>query len=396
VAGASNDRPSVGCRTSSVFRLPSCIMTVPPATRETWRSQARGISRIESELLKLEHGLALAQAESQTRLPVRTSVLNLVVYVHDESEMELVRGAVAGLVGRHPSRTIYLMPGASQSGEVEAELRAYCLAASIELMQNCVEEICLRTGPLRSGYLPELISPLLVSDLPTCAWYPRLNRDSASVLAGLAELADQVVVDSAGAVDAAADLRILGPFGRQITDFTWLRLLPWCELTAQFFDSEPSRHYLEQITRLQIEYSGSTTASALYAGWLADRLGWEPFPEDRAPLVRFFRRKGEPGQFTLMQLLRSNDATLLRGTILGITLQAQRPSAAPARFQIRRSDSGTSAQTISRLHNGRESERTAPLPSNDLSSLLAEALDVIRPSRVYRGALKMALRFLGS
>jgi glucose-6-phosphate dehydrogenase assembly protein OpcA len=216
------------------------------------------------------------------------------------------------------------------------------------------------------------------------------------VLAGLVELADQVVVDSARVADAAAALRILGPFGRQITDFTWLRLLPWCELTAQFFDSESSRRYLEQITQLQIEYSGSMAASALYAGWMADRLGWEPFSEDRAPLVRFFRRTAEPGQYALAQLLRSSDATLARGTILGITLQVHRPSAAPARFHIRRSESGTSAQTSSHLHNGRESERTAPLPSNDVSSLLADALDMIRPSRVYRGALTMALRFLDS
>jgi glucose-6-phosphate dehydrogenase assembly protein OpcA len=370
-------------------------MTVPPVTREAWRSQARGISRIESELLKLEHGLALAQADSQMRLPVRTSVLNLVIYVQDEAEMEHARTAVAGLVGRHPSRTIYLMPGASQSGEVEAELRAYCLADAAELPQNCVEEICLRTGTLGDGYVPELISPLLVGDLPTCAWLPRLGSESASVLAGLAELADQVVVDSARAADPSDALRILGPFGRQITDFTWLRLLPWCELTAQFFDSESSRRYLDQITQLQIQYSGSMAASVLYAGWIADRLGWEPFSEDRAPLVRFFCRAAEPGQYALTQLLRTNDAVPVRGTILSIVLHARRPSAEPVRFHIRRSESGTSAQTVSRLHDGRASERTAPLPSNEVSSLLAEALDIMRPSRVYRGALTMALRFFG-
>jgi glucose-6-phosphate dehydrogenase assembly protein OpcA len=260
----------------------------------------------------------------------------------------------------------------------------------------CVEEIRLRTAVLRPGNLPELLSPLLIADLPTYAWCPEITGDSSEVLAALAELADHVIVDSAGAPHPPAARRALGPFGRKISDFTWLRLLPWCELTAQFFDSESSRKYLDQLTLLQIEYSGSMAASVLYAGWLADRLGWEPFSEDRAPLVRFFRPTGEPGQYALMQLFPSSDVKLTRGTILGIILQAQRPSAAPARFQIRRSDSGTSAQTIGRQPNGRQAVRTAPLPSNETASLLGEALDLIRPGRVYRNALSMALRLVGT
>jgi glucose-6-phosphate dehydrogenase assembly protein OpcA len=286
------------------------------------------------------------------------------------------------------------MPGASKSGEVEAELRAYCLTGSDEGIQNCVEEIRLRTGSLRDGHLPELLSPLLIGDLPIFAWYPEPDGEISAVLAGLAELADHVVVDSARPTNPAAVLRTLAPFSRQITDFTWLRLLPWCELTAQFFDSESSRRYLDQLTQLQIEYSGSMAASVLYAGWLADRLGWEPFSEDRAPLVRYFRPTGESGQYALAQLFPSTNARLSRGTILGIILQADRPGAAPARFQIRRSESGASAQTISRLPNGRQSVRTAPLASHDISALLGEALDLVRPSRVYQGALTQALKLM--
>jgi glucose-6-phosphate dehydrogenase assembly protein OpcA len=381
--------------TSTPQAISTDAAPTPHSLRETWRSDTRGIGGLESELVKLEHGLALAQAEGETRLPARTSVLNLVVYVKNETELEQASDTVLNLAGRHPSRAIYVMPGASKSGEVEAELRAHALPRSEGIEQIFVEEIRLRTGALRPGNLPELLSPLLIADLPTYAWCHELSGESSAVLAALAELADQVVVNSAAAPDPVAALRTLGPFGRQIIDFTWLRLLPWCELTAQFFDSESARRHLDQITTLQIEYSGSMAASVLYVGWLADRLGWEPFSEDRAPLVRFFRSNDEPGQYALAQLFPSNDATPLRGTILSIILQAQRPAAAPAKFEIRRSASGTSTQTVSRLPNGRQSVRTASLRSHDVSSLLAEALDLMSPSRAYQYALAKAVKMLG-
>ncbi|MFN0072686.1 MAG: glucose-6-phosphate dehydrogenase assembly protein OpcA, partial [Chloroflexota bacterium] len=248
-------------------------MTSSFTPRETWRSDSRGMSKIESELVKLEHALALAQAEGETNLPARTNVLNLVVYVKDEAELQQACDAVMHLGGRHPSRTIYVIPGASVSGEVEAELRAHCLAGTESVPQICVEEIRLRTGAFRSGNLPELLSPLLIADLPTFAWCPVLTSDSGSVLAALAELADHVVVDSSASRNTGDILRTLAPFGRQLTDVAWLRLLPWCELTAQFFDPEASRRYLDQLTMLQIEYAAPTMTNAvLYAGWLSARL----------------------------------------------------------------------------------------------------------------------------
>jgi glucose-6-phosphate dehydrogenase assembly protein OpcA len=370
-------------------------MAESASLRETWHSETRGIGRIESELVKLEHALALEQAEGELRLPVRTSLLNMVVYATDEAELEWSSEIVTHLAGRHPSRTIFVLPGASKSGEVEAELRAHCLAASDDTPQICVEQIHLRTGPLRPDNLPELLSPLLIPDLPTYAWYPGLGVGDPSVLAALAELADRVVVDSGGAPDPSAALRMLGPVGRQIIDFTWLRLLPWCELTAQFFDAESSRRYLDMITTLQIEYSGSMAASVLYTGWMADRLGWEPFSEDRAPLLRFFRGTGDPGQYALAQLFPSTDVKLARGTILGIVLEAQRPSVAAAKFQLRRNSQGNSTRTICKLPNGRESVRTAPLPTHDVSSLLADALDLIAPHRVYQNVLAKAVKLVG-
>lgn len=370
-------------------------MTLLPPLRETWRSETRGIGRIESELVKLEHALALAQAEEETSLPARTSVLNLVVYATDEASLARASDAVARLAGRHPSRTIYILPGASASGEVEAELRAHCLNRIEGLARICVEEIRIRTAPLRAGHLPELVSPLLIADLPTFAWHPHLEAGSGDVLAGLAELADHVVVDSSAAEDPLATLRGLAPFARQVTDFSWLRLLPWCELTAQFFDSESSRRYLDQLTTVQIEYAAPSSAAAvLYGGWLADRLGWEPFTEDRAPLVRFFRPGDDPGQYALLQLFPAATDSLASGSLLGIVATAQRPSAAPARFQLRRGATGNSVQTLTRLPNGRVTERTAPLPSPDVSALLADALDHTEPMRLYQYALASAVKLI--
>ena len=130
-----------------------------------------------------------------------------------------------------------------------------------ELGRSSLRRLDFGTGALRPGNLPELLVTSAHRRSAHVRVVPGAERGELHGLAALAELADQVVVNSAAAPDATAALRTLGPFGPQITDFTWLRLLPWCELTAQFFDSESARKYLDQITMLQIEYSGSMAAS---------------------------------------------------------------------------------------------------------------------------------------
>jgi glucose-6-phosphate dehydrogenase assembly protein OpcA len=201
------------------------------------------------------------------------------------------------------------------------------------------------------------------------------------------------VIDSATLGQDRAALQALAKHVPCIVDFNWLRLLPWAELVAQFFDPEPSRRYLEQLTMLQIEYvSPSPFGAVLLTAWLADRLRWVPFSEDRAPLVRFFRASGEPGQYAMAQLFPEASPDLPGGSLLGMVAAAERRAGASARFQIRRGPSGASVQTLARLPNSRQIARTAPLPPEDTPSLLAEALDQTEPSLIYQDALRLAVR----
>jgi glucose-6-phosphate dehydrogenase assembly protein OpcA len=68
----------------------------------------------------------------------------------------------------------------------------------------------------------------------------------------------------------------------RLGDFTWIRLEPWRQLIAQFFDPSEVQPCLDHISQINIAYaerrqeSGSGFAAALLiVGWLASRLGWQ-------------------------------------------------------------------------------------------------------------------------
>jgi glucose-6-phosphate dehydrogenase assembly protein OpcA len=58
-----------------------------------------------------------------------------------------------------------------------------------------------------------------------------------------------------------------------------MRLAPWQEMIAQFFDDPALREDLFSIDTLQIE-SGSDAEALYLAGWLGSRLSWEPSERD--------------------------------------------------------------------------------------------------------------------
>ncbi len=81
----------------------------------------------------------------------------------------------------------------------------------------------------------------------------------------------------------------------RVRDLAWLRLGPWQDMIATFFDDPALLDELYSIRRLHI--SSGSAAEALYlGGWLASRLGWRPsgrdaFTDKDGATVRFERRR---------------------------------------------------------------------------------------------------------
>ncbi|HEV2072333.1 MAG TPA: glucose-6-phosphate dehydrogenase assembly protein OpcA, partial [Thermomicrobiales bacterium] len=118
-------------------------------------------------------------------------------------------------------------------------------------------------------------------------WWPSGDFANSPVFQDLVEIVDRLIVDSAqlgNDASALAQLRTLlddedDPW---VGDFTWLRLQPWRQLVAQFFDPQEVQPALETIAQVNIAYTptredrGSGLAAALLmVGWLASRLNWE-------------------------------------------------------------------------------------------------------------------------
>ena len=151
------------------------------------------------------------------------------------------------------------------------------------------ETITITAGLADFGHLSSLVSPLMAAELPDFLWWPGNDFVHNPLFEDLQEIVDRVIVDTAklgndaSGVAAMRDLLDDDDSGTPlIGDFTWLRLAPWRQLIAQFFDPPDVQQCLTSIEEVTISYAdiredgSSGFASALLTvGWLASRLGWE-------------------------------------------------------------------------------------------------------------------------
>src|SRR6478736_2319931 len=106
------------------------------------------------------------------------------------------RATLAGLLERHPARTIFLIPcpGAEAKIEATAELKDFELQGLSREILSEVIELKLRGSAAR--HPASILLPLLVSDLPVfCRWRGEPGWQS-SELAEVIAIADRLVVDS--------------------------------------------------------------------------------------------------------------------------------------------------------------------------------------------------------
>jgi glucose-6-phosphate dehydrogenase assembly protein OpcA len=129
-----------------------------------------------------------------------------------------------------------------------------------------------------------LATALLAPDVPTVLWWSAdsLNEDTA--FRCFFDNADSAVVDSSLGVRDVSTLDELSAFYEQhrhvaLRDLAWMRLHPWQDIIAQFFDDPALREELFSIHSVKI-VSGSDAEALYLAGWLASRLGWSAVGHD--------------------------------------------------------------------------------------------------------------------
>jgi len=290
----------------------------PPILR--WDGAARTVAEVEAELARIWVSpearavvAAVANEEQPGRIvAARSSVLNLVAVARRPEIGQRVAAEIATLTGRHPSRTMVLVPSDPDGPAwFRARVRAYCMVSREGSAETCSELVYAEAGGETGRHLAAVVAPLLVHDLPVAVWWPGDVPFGTRLADDLVGLADRLIVDgSSWSGDGLDRLRVLAGVARtvQVTDFAIARQARWREAIASAFDRPDMLPYLGSLRRISVAFAtlggpGAEVATNLvrpvyHVGWLASRLGLRPAGrlrrETRKPSARHASRSGAP------------------------------------------------------------------------------------------------------
>ena len=170
------------------------------------------------------------------------------------------------------------------------------------------ERVEIGVHGMSAAEMAELTSSLKMNELPTLLWWTGEGITGQPAFNALVELADSLVVDSSERATttppssnwcaSSIAIRISG-----LRDLAWMRLLPWQDMIARFFDDPALREELYSLRSVRI-VSGSDAEALYLGGWFASRLGWTatghdefsdnsgvhiPFTAERAGRIRRVR-----------------------------------------------------------------------------------------------------------
>ncbi len=233
------------------------------------------------------------------RTKLSASTMNLVVWIDDPARRDWILERTTLLADKHPSLTIVLdHTGACEHGVVKSSAQTEPLEFTVQGERVQLDVSCLDADAIL-GY----VSALVKTSVPTILWWSGLREESTPIFYALLPLTNTLLFDSSGGVADESTVRRLATFHAQhpqvvLRDLAWLRLRPWQDMIANFFDDPDVTKDVFTIRRLFVR-SGSDAEAFYLGGWLASRLGWkatgrDAFTDLAGATVRFERtREGE-------------------------------------------------------------------------------------------------------
>jgi glucose-6-phosphate dehydrogenase assembly protein OpcA len=353
---------------------------------ETRSSPGGGQMSVE----QIEHELGQLRMNDDGTLGLRASVLNLIV-VTDEESAESVTRSVSNMAGRYPSRAIVLISDPEEGRtNLEFQLSAFCSVRGGGGSQVCAEQVTIHAEGPPAEHLETLAGPLLISDLPVLLWYPGPFSPSSPEFAGMADLADRIIIDSAAAGDCETSLREIAgllaePETPAIGDLQWVQLSPWRGLVAELFSSPERAGELEMLRGIEILHAPDGECRALlFMGWLASALGWSLEDATRTDAGHEFRFAGPSGDISAGMSPASPDARFRQVRLYSDDYV----------FRVARSRDLSEACTTVTKGGELVAERTVHLGTFDLGVLLGEELRYRGRDEIYEAALRTAVEML--
>jgi len=148
----------------------------------------------------------------------------------------------------------------------------------------CSERVRLNALGSACARVASAVDAIGVPEIPTTlVWLGRIHVEDP-VFVSLAALAQRIVIDTE--YTSLPTLMKLARWSRAepgrpaVIDLAWIRLAPWQELCARFFDAPRLRAHASHVTRLAVKQASEPGArlgseGALLLGWLATTLGWK-------------------------------------------------------------------------------------------------------------------------
>ncbi len=354
-----------------------------PVIGETRESPGGGPMSVE----QIERELGQLRMNEDGTLGLRASVLNLIV-VTDEDSAESVTRSVSNIAGHYPSRAIVLISD-PEEGEtnLDFQLSAFCSVRGGGHV--CAEQITIHAEGPPAEHLESLAGPLLISDLPVFLWYPGPFSPSSPEFAGMAALADRIIIDSAATGDCACLREVAAlledPEAPAIGDLQWVMLSPWRALVAELFNSPERAGELDRIRKVEVLHTPAGEGRALlFVGWLASKLGWRTEDVTRGEEGREVRFAGPSGEVVVELSPNSPDARFRR-----VRLYSDEHS-----FQVSRHRDLSDARTTIMRGDELLGELTVRLGRFDLGVILGEELQYRGRDEVYENALRTAVEIL--
>ena len=341
---------------------------------------------------------------------VKANTLTLVAVADSLDIAEMILSTVSQLTDFLPSRTIIIItdPTLIRPKTWHIDLKISETATKDDSPGVLFETITFWTDQSSAGVLSSVVAPLLISELPTFLWWPSGEFSDNAVFDDLATIADRLVFDSArlgNDAHAVADYRTLlddddDPI---VGDFTWLRLEPWRQLTAQFFDPPSIQESLKHIDSVSIDYAqerrdrGSGFAAALLiVGWLGSRLDWELIeplePRKAGGWTAFMASRDDDGRAHEIQIRLTPDST--PGAKFSLrSLQIIANDNSDGKFLIQRTDQDD-------LVTSSETATTPPVSRMVYSQrhstveMLATELQRFNADKVFEESIRLATRLL--
>jgi glucose-6-phosphate dehydrogenase assembly protein OpcA len=250
---------------------------------ETHVDSIADIGTVRERLRESRGATAVAAAQVAT--------MNFVVFIDDPAHRAWVLERAAIVAEKHPSRLIVLDSTDATAGiDVSSKTRERGGATVVN------ERVAIGVNPLAHDAIVSLVQELAVPDIPTVLWWTGVKLLASRTFSGLAAMAATVVVDSSGRARDEETLRELCTFAERfpnviLHDLAFMRLMPWQDIIAQFFDDPTLREDLFSLVGLEIE-SGSEAEAIYLAGWLGSRLSWNvrtrgAFTDGRGTAIAF-------------------------------------------------------------------------------------------------------------